>query len=175
MTMQFEELDDDTRIYMHRAFRAEESGDPYRSDRLSADGKEAFPELMAQAINNGDESTLTRSLLCANFWEPGYPSGRPVPMHHYSEQLARSEFNTWYVAGLAARLTHEGETHCQVYRAVNPGSNPEPCPAHDGTYTLVEIIDGHRARYWPRPGDQSRFSIPATPGCHHTIRRLPRQ
>jgi hypothetical protein len=38
--------------------------------------------------------------------------------------------------------------------------------------TVREIHDGHRARYWPAPGNPGAFSIPFAPGCHHTIRRI---
>ena len=174
MTMQFEELDDNTRAYMLRAFREEEASSlPYRSKRLSENGLQAFPRLMARAIVNGNEATLDQALRGADLWKTSDLYGGPISTQYSSEQLARSEFNTWYVAGLAARLVHEGETRCEVYRVVSPGSNGGSCPAHAGIYMLKEIIAGDRARYWPPPGDQARLSIPATPGCHHTIRRNP--
>ena len=89
-----------------------------------------------------------------------------------SERLAITEFNTWYVAGLAARLQEEGATHCLVYRAGSPKWQAAGCSVHEGqTYTVAEIIAGHRIGYWPPPGVRGRLSIPAGPGCHHTIER----
>ena len=76
------------------------------------------------------------------------------------------------MAGLAARLQDEGETHCRVYRGATPKWESAWCSAHEGqTYALAEIIAGHRIGYWPPPGAPGKLSIPAGPGCHHTIER----
>lgn len=76
-------------------------------------------------------------------------------------------------AGLAHRLVSEGETECEVYRASEPKFKHASCSVHEGrAYPLPSIIDGHRAGYWPEPGDPEKLSIPAGPGCHHTIRRV---
>ena len=61
--MQFEELDDNTRAYMLRAFREEEASSlTYRSKRLSENGLQAFPRLMARAIVNGHETYTPQTL-----------------------------------------------------------------------------------------------------------------
>ena len=98
---------------------------------------------------------------------------RSVNPTQASERLAITEFNTWYVAGLAARLQEEGATHCRVYRAGIPRRQPAECSVHEGqTYDVAEIITGHRIGYWPPPGVPGQLSIPAGPGCHHTIERV---
>jgi hypothetical protein len=185
MAMNFEELDGATRRWMYERFEAEEaSGDAYRSKTLSPAGLAAFPDLMRAAIRdpNGNEVTLAGALNRPEFWSPtefyvrrGVERERNVNFGQASERLALTEFNTWYVAGLAHRLLVEGESECEVYRATEPKFVHASCSTHEGQrYPLAEIISGHRAGYWPEPGDHTRLSIPAGPGCSHTIRRVRR-
>lgn len=175
MAMAFEELDGATREFMLGAFEAEEgSGNPYRSQILSPEGLLAFPDLMREAIQGGDETTLAVALNLAAYWKPVDAGGKKVNVPHRSEQLGLTEFNTWYVAGFAQRLTSEGEAQCNVYRAAQPKREHALCSQHEGqVYSLIEIIAGHRIGYWPPPGVPGQLAIPAGPGCHHTIRRLP--
>lgn len=181
--MDFEELDATTREWMLKRFEAEEaSGNPYRSKALSPTGSAAFPELMRGTIGDpdGNELSLAAALNRPDFWNPtetyvrnGVSRERNINVAQAAERLAITEFNTWYVVGLAHRLKAEGETQCQVYRAAIPKWEPADCSSHEGNvYSLDEIIAGHRARYWPPPGDPAALSIPAGPGCHHTIRRV---
>lgn len=180
--MNFEELDTTTRECMLAAFDDEEAANPYRSPVLSVAGNAAYPNLMRQAIMDpgGNEATLAAALDRAELWNPtegyvrdGVARDRKVNPRFAAERLAVTEFNTWYVAGLARKLLAEGETHCEVYRAAEPKWEHASCSVHEGhTYSLEEILAGHRAEYWPPPGVAGRLSIPAGPGCHHTIRRL---
>lgn len=177
----FEQLDDITRQYMLSEFRAEEvSGNPYRSTRLSPAGLLAFPKLMVEAILRGNEETLAQALSNPQHWKPTEPytrSGvtrqRRINPIKAAEFLARTEFNTWYVRGLARRLLDEGEQYCQVYRAAPAWEPRAECLQHDGKiYSVQEIYDGHRARYWPPPGNPTALSIPVGTNCHHSIRRV---
>lgn len=181
MAMNFEELDDKTRSYMLEEFEAEESGsNPYRGKGLSASGRAAFPDLMREAIKGGNEQTLIAALSNPSFWDPtetyvrdGVQRERRVNVRQAAERLGLTEFNTWYVRGLAKRLIDEGVANCQVYRAAIPKWEPAECSQHEGQVLPVkEIYRGHRARYWPEPGDAMAMSIPFGPGCHHTIRRV---
>ena len=178
--MAYEELDQTTRRFMLQEFEAEERQRPYRSKGLTESGLQAFPELMRQAISSGDEATLTASLANPGFWHSletytrnGKTSERRVNTQQAAERLALTEFNTWYVRGLGRRLESEGVQQAQVYRAAEPKWEVAGCSEHEGRIvTVKEILDGHRARYWPEPGNQAAFSIPYAPGCHHAIRRL---
>lgn len=181
--MNFEELDGATRERMAERFNVEEgTGQPYRSRTLSPAGLAAYPELMLAAIAdpNGSEISLAASLAIPDYWNPmetwvrdGVVRERKVNVGQASERLALTEFNTWYVAGLAHRLVGDGQTECEIYRAAEPKFEHASCTTHEGqTVPLTEIIDGHRVGYWPEPGDPKHLSIPAGPGCHHTIRRL---
>ena len=180
MAMNFEELDDTTRRYMSQEFEAEiASSNPYLGKNLSAEGRTVFPELMREAINTGNEATLGASLNRADLWNEvetykrnGVVRERRINVRQASERLALTEFNTWYVRGLASRLIDEGVTHCQAYRAAEPKWEPAVCTAHeDKVFTVQEIYEGHRAGYWPLE-NPAAVSIPFGPGCHHTIRRV---
>ena len=67
--MDYKELDSTTRNYMLQEFMKEEkSGNPYRSPRLNSSGKSKFASIMEDAIKNGDEKTLVKSLEDPNLW-----------------------------------------------------------------------------------------------------------
>jgi hypothetical protein len=112
--MNFTELDGTTREWMLRRFEAEESGgNPYRSEALSQPGLADWPDLMRQAITDpdGNEVTLAARLNRPGYWQAtetyvrnGVSHQRRVNAAQASERLAVTEFNTWYVAGLA---THD--------------------------------------------------------------------
>lgn len=172
--MQFDELDDVTRRYMLSEFEAEQAGgNPYIPRNLSPAGRAAFPDLMREAIRSGTEQTLSAALSNPTYWEPHDASGKRVNVPFAAQRAALTEFNTWYVRGLARRLLDEGVEYCQVYRAMPPKHEPGECSQHEGQTCPVQMVyDGHRRRYWPEPGDPTAFSIPAGPSCHHTIRRV---
>jgi hypothetical protein len=181
--MVFTELDSTTRGWMLRRFEAEEAtGNPYRSPVLTPLGLAHWSKIMRHAItdSNGNEITLAAALNRPEYWHAteayvreGVARQRRVNFTQAAERLAISEFNTWYVAGLAARLEKEGVTHCRVYRAAVTRWQAAQCSIHEGQiYPVAEIIAGHRIGYWPSPGVPGRLSIPAGPGCHHTIERV---
>lgn len=181
MPMQFEELDGATRDFMLSEFDAEQSsGNPYFSPLLTAAGIAAFVRLMREAIANGNEVSLTAALVPVEYWHTtetyernGVVRTRNVNIRQADERLALTEFNTWYVHGLARRLLSEGVATCQAYRAAQPKWEPAECSAHEGqVFPVQEIYDGHRAKYHPAPGNPAAVSIPFGPGCHHTIRDI---
>jgi len=179
----FEELDGKTRKWMLEEFLSEEkSGNPYRSSRLSSSGITIFPTEMEKAIRNGNEETLANALSKPAYWQPSetYERGgrnfiRRINPVKAAEFLACTEFNTWYVRGFARRLIEEGEEYCQVYRAAPAWKPRGECLQHEGKiYTVQEVYKGHRAKYWPPPGNPNAFSIPVGTNCHHSIRRVPK-
>jgi len=181
MPMRFEELDEATRRFMLVEFEAEEaSGKPYRARGLSSKGLSVFHDLMREAIQSGTEEALVAALSNPAYWvrhEIYYRDGRPrmrrVNVQQAAERLGLTEFNTWYVRGLARRLLEEGEKACQVYRAAASKGVADICRLEDGQIVpLQEVYRAHRASYWPEPGDPEARSVPAGPGCHHTIRRV---
>jgi hypothetical protein len=165
-----------SRVGMLRCFEAEEaSGNPYRSEVLTELGLMEWLGIMRQVITDpdGSEVALAAALNRQGYWRAADVRGRCVNVAQALERLAVTEFNTWYVAGLAARLQEEGETCCRVCRAAIPEREPAGCSAHEGqAYALEEMVAGHRVGYWPPPGVPGKLSILAGPGCHHTIERV---
>lgn len=181
MALNLTELDATTREHMLREFDVETDSDlPYLPASLTDHGKRQWPTLMRLAIADGDDTSLM-SALCADpaiFVERetyvlnGMRRERAVNPRQAAERLATSEFNTWYVRGLSARLLAENVDRVEIYRAGEARRSPAECSAHEGL--IVEVRDvyaGHRAKYWPTPS-QSAFSVPFQPMCHHSIRRL---
>ena len=177
----FEELNEETRATMLKEFEVEEAGCPFRSPRLSLLGIQEFPYIMREAIRNGNEQTLFDNLNDPKYWnetEPYQRSGvtrvRKLNYGNAARTFAITEFNTWYVRGLCHRLLDEGIYVCQVYRAESAQVPRTECLAHEGKcYSVQDIYDGHRAHYWPEPGDNTKLSIPVGAMCHHSIRRVP--
>lgn len=166
---------------MLREFEAEQANaSPFQSALLTPAGRTAFPDLMRQAIRDGNEDTLKTSLAAPGvlseseeYVRDGVTRTRRVNIPQAAERLSLSEFNTWYVRGLTAILRAEKVATCQVYRAAQPKWEPADCQDHEGLVVPVDqVYLGHRARYWPPPGNPSAFSVPFGPNCHHTVRRV---
>jgi hypothetical protein len=179
----FEELDDITRKWMLEEFLNEEkSGAQYRSSRLSERGLEIFPIEMKKAIVDGNEESLEKALENPDYWNQsetyrvkGGIRSRAINPTFAAQSLARTEFITWFTRGFARRLIEEGEKQCQVVR-IAPADEPRgECLSHEnGIYDVLDIYNGHRARYCPPPGKPNAFSIPMGTNCHHSIRRSPK-
>lgn len=166
---------------MLTSFEEEQASEqPFVGADLSPAGREAFSTLVREALENGNDDTLTAAFDRPEYWQEqssyrgkdGSVRWRKINVGQRARLLGLSEFNTWYVRGLAARLLNEGITTCQIYRAGEPLWSPsKECLAQEDRLVPVQqVYDGHRARYWP-VGDPNAFSVPIVPGCHHTIRR----
>lgn len=179
MSLDLPELDLVTRGHMVREFGAEQAGRPFVPSVLSAHGCVEWPSLMREALTAGDDVTLLDSLLRVpslfnrqeSYRRQGVVRLRSVNVRQAAERLATSEFNTWYVRGLSARLLAENVSEVEVYRAAEPKWTVASCAQHEGrTFSVQKVYDGHWAHYWP-VADPNAFSIPFQPGCHHSIRR----
>lgn len=176
----FEELDDRTREYMVREFRGEQSSaNPFRPADLTPEGAAVFVEIMERALVQGNEQTLAQELAYPAYWNTvsmQMRRGKLVRVQQKVDVLARrlaeNEFNTWYVSGFSKRLIDEGVGECEAYRAA-PAYQPRPeCRALEGrTLSVLEVYEGHRARYHLLD-NPTAFSIPVGVNCHHSIRRL---
>ena len=140
-------------------------------------GRSQFARLLRESIERGSEETLASSLASPELWnELGpLPQGGvgPLDPRRGAVELARMEFNTWYVRGLCRRLLEEGEEYCQIYRAWDGDGSPDECDRLENRVLPVRpIYNAHRAKYHPfrRP---EAFSIPSGPRCKHSVRRLP--
>ena len=178
--MDFKELNEITRKYMFDEFqREEQGGNPYRSESMSSDGLANVAQFVENAIKNGNEISLANNLSNSSFWKPFTIVHRGSSTHQRrinptvaAKVFAQTEFNTWYVRGLAKKLMDEGISKCEIYRAEAAEQPRCECSRYEGQEIDVKkIYDGHRAKYHPIENN-SAFSIPSGPNCHHAIRRL---
>jgi len=148
--------------------------------QLTDAGWEAFPYAMREALAERDDEWLRAQMSNLEFWNTHLvrrtKNGETLVNYDKPEavrKLCLGEFNIAYIRGLATALLARGETNCEVYRA-DSAYEPRPeCAAWEGKqFPLQDVIDGHRARYFPPPGDRSIFSIPSGPNCHHSIRAV---
>jgi hypothetical protein len=180
MPLYLPDLDPRTRQYMLREFDSEQDESPFVPVVLSAHGRRIWPTMMRNAIEFGDDETLINDLLGdpsaftpeETYRRQGVIRTRSIDPRQSAERLGTSEFNTWFVRGLAGRFLAEGISHVMVYRAAVPKRAPAGCTDHEGAIVPVQVVyDGHRARYWPTENPDA-FAIPFQPGCHHSIGRV---
>ena len=88
--------------------------------------------------------------------------------------ISRSILSAFSTRSAFNRVAQElSEKNLSGYRAAPPKWDIAACSEYEGQIRPVqEVYDGHRARYWPPPGDLEADSIPFQPGCHHTIKRI---
>ncbi len=175
--MRYDDLDEETRRWMLVELREEETRGPYRSPSLSAMGRGRFLEIMERAISTGSENSLATNLEPGELWSEYEPSPlggvRKTEPLRAAHALAHQEFNTWYVRGLCRRLMEEGEKRVQVYLAGDAEVPGDECGAYENMVLEVRFLyNGHRAKYWPKTNPKA-FSVPCSPQCQHSIRRLP--
>jgi hypothetical protein len=149
--------------------------DCYGKDLTDA-GWAVFLEAMPTALEEQTDVWLAAQMDAADYWQPQRwdKRGRWV---NYSkpyalEILCIGEFNIAYIRGLARALRAEGQEECEIYRAGEAIEKDRECTAWEGQlFPVQQLLDGHRARYWPPPGDGNAWSLPTQPGCHHSICR----
>ena len=153
--------------------------DCYGADLIDA-GWQAWDNVMPEALANHDDDWLVDQMLDPTFWRShrprklksgGYSQSRVNPSWA-SKLLCLGEFNIAYVRGLSEVLLSRGEKECVVYRADAAAEPRCECTAwEEQRFPLEDIVNGHRARYWPpnsfNPG---AFSVPSGFNCHHSIR-----
>jgi hypothetical protein len=177
MLLSLTEMTPGVRASMWAEFEAEFAGGaPFFPVRLTGYGRDLWPGLLREAINDYDDEWLMDALM-----EPGVIvnsemaasarlGAKAVNVAAAARTMAMSEFNTWYVRGLSALLLAEGVPTVRVYRAADPRWSSAACAQHEGQIVDTQVMyDGHRARYWPVQSDV--FAIPFQPNCHHSIQR----
>lgn len=179
--LNFEELDPETRRYMVEEFDDEQGLDGHFEPgaEMSPLGKAQLVGAVREALLNGDDVSLADALRDPNFWERTrtYRRGEKSVTQRLNpdfcaEQLARCEFNTWYVRGLCRKLIDEGVQLVEIYRAGDAADRNVDCTSYEGRVVRAEdVYLGHRSRYWPEKNDGA-FAIPFHAGCHHSIRRV---
>ena len=123
MKFNFENLDEQTRELMASEIKSDIDNDRlYFSKRFNENGHRIYAELILEAVSGGDEETLATSLKANNcFADKEARNGKngityaKVP-ETANQTLAESEFNRFYIRGLAIRAISTGQT-LTIYRA----------------------------------------------------------
>jgi hypothetical protein len=133
MALNLVNLDDRTRALMRAEVeRDTEGGSLYLGRRLSNQGRKDYPDLLLEAIANGDDDTLATALRVpgrlveyeTRTREDGRTINAKVPVTA-AATLAEGEFNRFYARALCLRALEDGIPNVQVYRAKEVG-NPRP-------------------------------------------------
>ncbi|MEW5765396.1 MAG: hypothetical protein AB1824_10505 [Acidobacteriota bacterium] len=168
--MVYDELDSITRRYMLEEFDAERKVvAPYRPVEVPAEVWIRLQDRVREIIVSGHAVDLAAGAeALAEACEAAKALGR-----RRLAEWARFEFSTWYVRGFSRRLLEEGEAYCLVVHGEDGRSGSGKCGLFQGQLLpLKAVYHGHRARYWPEPGDRFALTVPACVECRHTIRRL---
>ncbi|HEX5989278.1 MAG TPA: hypothetical protein VFY75_03575 [Solirubrobacterales bacterium] len=150
--------------------------DCYGKD-LTNEGWEIFLKVMPTALKEQTDSWLAGQMDVIDYWQPERWDKRGWWVNYSKPQaleiLCIGEFNIAYIRGLARTLQAEGQGECEIYRAGDAIEKDRECTPWEGNlFPVQQILDGHRARYWPPPGNRKAWSLPTQPGCHHSICRV---
>lgn len=123
MKFYFENLDDETRKLMISEIKSDISkGQLYLSKRFNENGCELYPKLLLDAVKSGNEESLAIALKQNNcFADKEERKGKngityvKIP-ETANQTFAESEFNRFYIRGLALRAIASGQS-LTIYRA----------------------------------------------------------
>ena len=124
MAFDFKKLDVQIRrLMLEEVLMDETRGEFFRGKYTNDTGKAAFPQLLKQAVQSGNEVSLAQSLHSALFlksYTKKTPSGgtttAAVP-HNANIMLAEGEFNRFYIRAICRLATEQGLTEVRIYRA----------------------------------------------------------
>ncbi len=146
----------------------------YISPYLSGQGQRDYPDLLRQAILAGDDHSLAQSLRALRRIERSYQKRKPgggytvatVP-ENAAEVVAESQFNRYYIRGLARRALEDGIRELIVYRA-RPSAQPRPESEAlvESTVEPQALLDDLRQH----PGERPEMGVPGGPGSGISVR-----
>lgn len=123
MKFNFENLDSDTRELMTKEINSDISNKVlYSSKRFNDNGIKLYPQLLLEAVNTGDEESLAIALKQNNCFAEKEPRNGKNGITYAkvpdtaNQTLAESEFNRFYIRGLALKAIASGQILI-VYRA----------------------------------------------------------
>ena len=129
MKFYFENLDNETRELMISEINSDISkGQLYFSKRFNENGYRLYPKLLLDAVESGNEESLAIALKQNNcFADKEERKGKngityaKIP-ETANQTLAESEFNRFYIRGLALRAIASGQalTICRARHSDNP-------------------------------------------------------
>ncbi|MCI0549792.1 MAG: hypothetical protein L0287_02425 [Anaerolineae bacterium] len=176
MALYFENLDDRTRGLMLDEMEYDISNNQLHiSPFLSGQGQRDYANLLRDAIQSGNDETLAQSLrehrrilrtLPRRNRKGGYSIAATA--ENAAEVLAESEFNRYYIRGLARRAIEDGISDLIIYRA-KPVQNPRPESEArvETSLSPQELLEDLRSH----PGDEPpTLGVPSGPNSGLSVR-----
>jgi len=176
MALYFENLDDRTRKLMLDEMEYDIEHDQLHiSPFLSGQGERDYANLLREALQSGNDETLAQSLRVHRRILKTLPRRNPkggysiaATAENAAEVLAESEFNRYYIRGLARRAIEDGVQELVVYRAKsvrNP--RPESEARVETAISPQELLDDLRSH----PGDERpTLGVPSGPNSGLSVR-----
>ncbi len=176
MALYFENLDERTRQLMLAEVDYDISHNQLHiSPFLSGQGQRDYVNLLHEAIQHGNDETLTQQLRDHRRILRTLPRRNPkggysiaTTPENAAQVLAESEFNRYYIRALARRAIEDGIPELVIYRA-KPVSNPRPESEARIETSLPpeELLEDLRAH----PGDEPpTLGVPAGPNSGLSVR-----
>ena len=177
MALYLENLDDRTRQLMLDELEYDLAQHQLHiSPFLSGQGQQDYAHLIREAIQRGTDQTLAEDLKAHRRINRTLPRRQPKgggysiasTPENAAEILAESEFNRYYIRGLARRAIEDGIPELVIYRA-KPSKNPRPESEArvETTISPQELLDDLRAH----PGDEPpTLGVPAGPNSGLSVR-----
>lgn len=116
-------------------------------DRLSFAGLQALPRLVAQALNNGDQTSLTTSLINPIYWHQtaSYGHGllareRRVPIDHAAYRLSWWLWLRLYNLANAQRWFDQGLRYATLAQLNAEHQEPNTCPLQTGMQVELAAV-----------------------------------
>ena len=176
MALYLENLDDRTRQLMLDELEYDTAHNQLHiSPFLSGQGQRDYAHLLREAIQSGTDQTLAENLQTHRRINRTQPRRQPkggysiaATPENAAEILAESEFNRYYIRGLARRAIEDGIPELVIYRA-KPAKNPRPGSEArlETTISPQDLLDDLRAH----PGDEPpTLGVPAGPNSGLSVR-----
>jgi hypothetical protein len=176
MALYFENLDDRTRQLMLDEMEYDIANNQLHiSPFLSGQGERDYANLLREALQSGNDETLAQSLREHRRILRTLPRRNPAggysiaaTAENAAEVLAESEFNRYYIRGLARRAIEDGIQELVVYRA-KPVRNPRPESEArvETSLSPQELLEDLRSH----PGDQRpTLGVPSGPNSGLSVR-----
>ena len=176
MALYFENLDDRTRQLMLTEMEYDVTNNQLHiSPFLSGQGQRDYANLLREALQSGNDETLAQNLRAHRRLIKTLPRRKPkggyviaATPENAAEVLSESEFNRYYIRGLARRAIEDGITELVIYRA-KPVQNPRPesearVEKSLSPQALLEDLRSH-------PGDEPpTLGVPSGPNSGLSVR-----
>lgn len=156
--------------------RDQQNGTLYISPRLTADGAQAWPQILREAMERHEDDWIAQTLRKRGFMRTEEQRAKPkggfttakVP-HTAPDTLAEGEFNRFYARGLCVHVLNSGGTEVEVYRGkevANP--RPESEAMIGRRLPAQQLLEDLRNS----PGVEPALGLPPGPNSGLTIRQV---